>query len=179
MDEGKISIRYARALYALAVEKGIEQQVYNEMQILSQAFLEVADLSKTLANPMHTVEEKLSLLTTASGSDISSLLSDFFRFVIKKGREEFMIFIAMSYQDYYRAKQHIVVGKITSTLPLKEESLEKVRQLVKNNFDSTIDLSTKVDPSIIGGFILEVNNFRMDSSIKTELQNIQKELVRA
>jgi len=178
MDEGKISMRYARVLYALAVEKGLHQQIYNEMQILSQSFFNVPDLSRTLSNPMHTTEEKLSLLATASGNNISSLLSDFYRFVIKKGREEFMIFIAMSYQDYYRMKQHIVVGKITSVLPLKEESLAKVKQLIKSNFDSTINLSTEVDPSIIGGFVFEVNNYRMDSSIKTELQNIQKELIR-
>lgn len=177
MDEGKISIRYAHALYALAVEKSLQQQIYNEMQILSQAFFEVPDLSKTLANPMHTAEEKLALLTTASGGNISSLLLDFFSFVIKKGREEFMIFMAFSYQEYYRMKQHIMVGKIISTLPLKEESLTKVRHLVKNNFDATIDLSTEIDLSMIGGFVLEVNNYRMDSSIKTELQNIQKALV--
>jgi len=178
MNEGKISGRYAHALYALAEEKGIQQEIYKQMITLSQAFLQIPELSKTLANPMHTTEEKLSLLITASGKNSSELLTDFFRFVIKKEREEFMIFIAMSYQDFYRKKQHIVLGKIISALPLKEESLTKIKKLVKDKFDSTIELTTEVEPSIIGGFVLEVDNYRMDSSIRTELENIQKELTR-
>lgn len=178
MNEGKISGRYARVLYALAEEKGIQQEIYKKMITLSQAFIEVPDLTKTLANPMHTPEEKLSLLVTASGKNSSPFLTDFFRFVIKKEREEFMIFIAMSYQDYYREKQHIMVGKIISASPLKEASLARIRQIMKDKFASTIELTTQVEPSIIGGFVLEVDNYRMDSSIKTELQNIQKELTR-
>jgi len=177
MNEGKISVRYAHALYALAEEKGIHQEVYQEMSTLSQAFLEIPELTGALANPMHTPREKLNLLVAAVGGKTTPLLSDFFRFVIEKGREEFMLFMAMSYQKLYREEQRIVVGKITSAISLKEESILKIRQLVDNQFAATIELTTNVEPDIIGGFVLEVDNYRMDSSIKTELQNIQKELI--
>jgi len=179
MDEGKISVRYAHALYALAEEKGIHHEIYQKMGILSQAFLEVPALTATLANPMHSGKEKLDLLITAVGGDINPLLNDFFRFVIKKGREEFMIFIAVSYQRYYREKQRIVVGKITSALPLKEESISKIKQLISKKFDATMELTTAVDPDIIGGFIFEVDNSQMDSSVKAALKKIQKELISA
>lgn len=178
MDEGKISVRYAHALYALAEEKGIHHDIYKEMQIMSQAFLEFPLLTKTLTNPMHSGKEKQDLLETAAGGQVNSLIKDFFRFVIKKGREEFMIFIAVSYQRYYREKQRIVVGKITSALPLKEESILKIRQLINKEFDATLELTTKVEPEIIGGFVFEVDNYQMDSSVKTALQHIQKELTR-
>jgi len=179
MDEGKISVRYAHALYALAEEKGIHQEIYQKMGILSQAFLEIPALTGTLANPMHSAKEKLDLLITAVGGDINPLLNDFFRLVIKKGREEFMIFIAVSYQRYYREKQRIVVGKITSALPLKEESISKIKQLISKKFDATMELTTAVDPDIIGGFIFEVDNCQMDSSVKAALKKIQKELISA
>ncbi|MDD4921212.1 MAG: F0F1 ATP synthase subunit delta [Bacteroidales bacterium] len=178
MDEGKISVRYAHALYALAKEKGIHHEIYKEMQTMSQAFMELPELTKALANPMHSGKEKQALLTTAAGGNIDSLLNDFFAFVIKKGREEFMIFIAMSYQKYYREDQRIVVGKITSALPLKEETILKIRQLINKEFNATIELSTKIEPDIIGGFIFEVDNYQMDSSVKKALQHIQKELIR-
>jgi len=178
MDEGKISVRYAHALYALAEEQGIHHEVYNEMKTLSQAFFEFPALTGTLANPMHTNEEKQSLLEAASGGKTAALLTDFFRFVIKKGREEFMIFIAMSYQTYYREKQRVVVGKITSALPLKDESISKIRHLVDKEFDATIELTTKIEPDILGGFIFEVDNYMMDSSVRKALQDIKKELIR-
>jgi F-type H+-transporting ATPase subunit delta len=178
MNTGKISVRYAQALYALAEEKNLQQAIYNQMEQLSQAFIEVPGLAHTLANPMHTKAEKLKLLLTASNGNASSLLADFFRFVIEKGREEFMVFISMSFQKIYREKERIVMGKITSALPLKEASIVKIRQLVDQKFSATIELTTDVEPDIMGGFILEVDNYRMDSSIRTELETIRTELLR-
>ena len=179
MDEGKISVRYAHALYALAEEKGIHPEIYKEMQMISQAFLEFPELTKALANPMHTNQEKQNLLETAAGGKSEELLKNFFRFVIKRGREEFMVFIAMSYQTYFREKQRIVVGKITSATALQEESILKIRQLVGKKFDASIELTTKIDPEIIGGFVFEVDNYQMDSSVKRALQEIKNKLVHA
>lgn len=179
MDEGKISVRYAHALYALAEEKGVHHEIYQKMRTISQAFLEFPVLTETLANPMHTKEEKLSLLIAAGSTEIPKLLKDFFQLIIKKGREEFMIFIAMSYQTYYREKQRIVIGKITSAMPLKEEAISKIRHLIDKKYDATIELTTKVEPDVIGGFIFEVDNYLMDTSVKKALQDIKKELIRA
>jgi F-type H+-transporting ATPase subunit delta len=178
MNEGKISVRYAQALYALAEEKNLQQEVYVSLERLTQAFFEVPALARTLANPMHNRKEKLDLLLTASEGKPDSLLADFFGFVIDKGREEFMVFISMSYQKIYREKERVVIGKITSALPLKEASIDKIRQLVDKQFSASIELSTAVEPDILGGFILEVDNYRLDSSIRTELEQIRTELLR-
>jgi F-type H+-transporting ATPase subunit delta len=178
MNEGKISVRYAQALYALAVEKKLQQETYEAFERLTQAFFEVPALARTLANPMHTRAQKLELLLTASASKPNSLLAEFFSFVIDKGREDFMVFISMSYQKIYRTAERVVLGKITSALPLEEASIAKIRQLVDTQFSASIELTTAVEPDILGGFILEVDNFRMDSSIRTELQHIRAELLR-
>jgi F-type H+-transporting ATPase subunit delta len=178
MNEGKISVRYAQALYALAEEKGLQKEIYQSMERLTQAFFEVPELAHTLANPMHTRTEKLDLLITASACKPESLLADFFGFVIDKGREEFMVFMSMSFQKIYREKEHVVLSKITSALPLKEDSINKFRQLVDNKFSASTQLTMVVEPQIIGGFILEVDNYRIDSSIRTELEHIRTELLR-
>jgi len=179
MDEGKISVRYAHALYALAEEKGIHHEIYKEMQMISEAFFEFPELTKTLANPMHTIQEKQNLLEAAAGGQSDELLKNFFLFIIKKSREEFMVFIAISYQTFYRKKQRIVVGKITSASPLQNKSILKIRKLVDTKFGASIELSTKIDPEIIGGFVFEVDNYQMDSSVKRALQDIKNKLVHA
>lgn len=178
MNEGKISVRYAQALYALAVEKNLQKEIYDSFEQLTQAFFEVPALAHTLANPMHSRTEKLNLLLTASACKPDSLLAEFFGFVIDKGREEFMVFISMSYQKIYRSAERVVLGKITSALPLEEASIAKIRELVDQQFSASIELTTEVEPDIMGGFILEVDNFRMDSSIRTELETIRTELLR-
>jgi F-type H+-transporting ATPase subunit delta len=104
-------------------------------------------------------------------------MRQFIHFVIEKGREEFMLFIAMSYQDIYRKEQKIVLGKITSARQMNEESLARIKKYIAEHYDSNLLLTTHVDPAIIGGFVMEVNNFRFDVSVRTELQNIQKQMV--
>ncbi|HET9571197.1 MAG TPA: F0F1 ATP synthase subunit delta [Bacteroidales bacterium] len=178
MNEGKISVRYAQSLFALAEENNFQKEIYTSMERLTQAFFEVPALARTLANPMHSPAEKLELLITASACDPKSLLAHFFDFVIKKGREEFMVFISMSYQKIYREKERVVLGKITSAQPLTEDSIAKIRQLVDKQFSASIELTTQVEPEILGGFVLEVDNYRMDSSIRTELEHIRTELLR-
>lgn len=179
MDEGKISGRYARALYDLAEEQGSHHQIYAEMETLSQAFLQFPNLTRTLSNPMHTQYEKRNLLEAAAGVKVTPLLKEFFRFVIEKGREAYMVFISMSYQKLYREKQRIVRGKITSAVHLKEETIDKIKRLINKDFHSIIELSTEINPDIIGGFIFEVNNYLMDSSIKNRLKQIQNEWTNA
>ncbi len=176
MDEGKISIRYAKALYELALEKGLQQEIYACMVQLSRAFIEVPGLDKSLSNPMHGRTAKLELLQTASGSGKESLLSEFFSFLLKKEREAYAVFIAASFQKIYREKQRIVTGLIESATPLAEGTLDRIRQLVDQRFQANIELETTVNPDILGGFILEVDNYRMDSSIRTELERIKTEL---
>jgi F-type H+-transporting ATPase subunit delta len=177
MNEGKISVRYAQALYALAEEQGVHQDIYTRMETLSEAFIQVPALSATLANPMHPAVDKLNLLLTATSCAPDSLLASFFRFVAEKGRDEYMVFIAMSYQKIYREKQRVVMGKITSAIPLEASTADKIRKLVDQRFSASMELSTKVDPDILGGFVLEVDNYRMDSSIRTKLESIRNELL--
>lgn len=89
-----------------------------------------------------------------------------------------MVFISMSFQKIYREKERVVVGKITLASPLKDASIKKIRELVDKQFSASIELTTEVTPEIMGGFILEVDNYRMDASIRTELENIRTELLR-
>ena len=177
MNLGKISIRYARALYDLAVEKGEQHDIYQQMCVVSDSFIHLPKLTEALANPMFSVDDKEKLLTTAAGINISPVLTQFFKFVVEKGREEFMIFIAMSYQDIYRKAQKIVLGKIYSASPMNADSLARIKKYIADHYDSKLLFTTETDPSLIGGFIMEVDNFRLDVSVKSELKSIQKQIL--
>jgi F-type H+-transporting ATPase subunit delta len=177
MNEGKISVRYAQALYALAEEQGVQKDIYTRMEALSEAFIQVPGFAATLSNPMQPAINKLSLLLTATGCASESLLASFFRFIAKKGREEYMVFMAMSYQKVYREKQRIVMGKITSAVSLEAGTADKIRKLVDQRFSASMELSTKVEPDILGGFILEVDNYQMDSSLRTKLESVRSKLM--
>ncbi len=176
MNSGQISGRYARALYALADEQGQAQRVFTEMETLADFFFKLQGLSQAVANPIYSAADKEQLLITAAGANISDLMRQFIRFVIEKGREEFILFMAMSFQDIYRREKRIMLGKITSVTPLPPAVLNKLRQLIDRHYGSELQMSTATDPELIGGFVLEVGNSRFDASVRSGLRRIEEEL---
>lgn len=173
MNEGRISIRYASALYAMAVEKKCEVKVYEQLIVLTNSYFQTPALSIALSNPTYTKKQKLDLMITASGTKVIKELITFFEFILDKKRESYLLFICMSFQDIYRKDKKLVVGEIISTVELNDKALKQITAFVQSKYDQKLDLITKIDPSLIGGFIFEVNNQRMDASIKAELRRIQ------
>jgi F-type H+-transporting ATPase subunit delta len=104
MNLGKLSIRYAQALYSLAEEKNLQDVIFSEMNQLVSSFFQVRELSQAISNPLYASQDKLQLLVNAAGVEISDLLKHFFQFVIDKGRESQILFIAMSYRDIHAKK---------------------------------------------------------------------------
>ncbi len=173
MNEGRISIRYASALYAMAVEKKCEEKVYEQIIVLTDSYFQTPTLSIALSNPIYNKQQKLDLMLTATGKTVVKELNTFFEFILEKGREDFLLFMCMSYQEIYRKEKKLVVGEITSATQLNDKAIQQITNFVKAKYDQKLDLITKIDASLIGGFIFEVNNQRMDASIKAELKRIQ------
>lgn len=178
MNTGKISTRYAAALYSLSKEKKCEEEVYEQMYRLSEAMIGMPRLTQALSNPMFTDAEKLGLLETAVGGKVNALLDTFFKFVIEKKREAFILFMSMSLQDLYRKDKNIVVAKVTSAVSLDKATLTKVKTLI-NNLSKSKDvlLRDEVNPAILGGYVLELNNYKLDASVQTKLETIERKLL--
>jgi F-type H+-transporting ATPase subunit delta len=79
----------------------------------------------------------------------------------------------MSYQDIYRKEKKLVVGELVSATKLNDKALQKITDFVKARYNQKLELKTSINPDLIGGFVFEVNNQRMDASIKEELKKIQ------
>ena len=176
MDYGVISVRYARALLKRATELKVEEKVYADMIMLAACYVEVADLRATIENPMLLRSEKVRLLTTALGPDANELSKRFIELVLKEGREKVLQFMANSYITFYREQKNIIRGKLTTAAAVSEATEQKMKQMVESRTQGTVEFNTEVDPSIIGGFILEYDTYRMDASVKTRLNNILSEL---
>ena len=173
MDIGIISVRYARALLKSALDAKLDQQVYQEMQLLAKSFVEVPELRHTIDNPMLAKEKKEMLLLTAIGGDsASSLAKAFVALVLKEDRENMIQFMANSYVTLYRQQKNIIRGKLTTAVTVAPATEQKMRQMVESKTKGTVEFETEVNPDIIGGFILEYDTYRMDASVKSQLNTI-------
>ena len=173
MDIGVISVRYARALLKSATDASLEDKVYQEMLLVAKSYIEVPALRHTIDNPMLPKEKKQMLLETAAGGDaISPLAKAFVQLVLKEDRENMMQFIANSYVTLYRKQKNIIRGKLTTAVAVAPETEQRMRQMVENKTKGIVEFETEVNPDIIGGFVLEYDTFRMDASVKSQLNSI-------
>ena len=178
MDLGIISMRYAKALLKFAAEHKEEERVYAEMGNVTAVFAKVEALQHALLNPVLTDAQREQLLATAAGSekDLTATTRRFIHLVVTKGRADMMQLIARSYGTLYRRERHIIEGSLTVPVSLTPELTERLRSIVEKRTDWRVDFSVKEDKELLGGFVLQYDTYRLDASVKTQLQKMKREL---
>ena len=177
MDIGTISSRYAKALFSLAKEKGLETRVYDDMKMLADSFSLEPGLRVALGNPILPAEEKLKLLTAAGGIEVSDLYERFMHLVLEHKRVSLLLFMAHIYIHLYRKDKRITRVQFSTAVPVSEEVKVHLQNKLKEETGSTIEFSGIVQPELIGGFRLRIGNYRIDASYATQLRDIRSRLL--
>ena len=176
MDLGLISVRYARALLKASIEAKEADKVYADMQTLANSYSTTPALRVTIDNPMLSKAQKEKLLITAAAGGSCDLTGRFVALVLKEDRESIMQFIANSFVTLYRKHYNLVSAKLTTACIMDSATESKMRQLVERKTNGKVEFQTEVNPDIIGGFILEYDTYRMDASVKKQLNTILSHL---
>jgi len=177
MNEGMISKRYAKALLQYAGDNKSEDTVYSEMKKLASIFAREPKLRMAMDNPMLNADDKMELIKIAAGGKPSAELIRFMELVLKNKREKFLQNIALSYIDLYCEKKDINTGKLITATPVDSSVTEKMKGLLKQIKAGTLDFETSVDPDIEGGFILYIDDYRLDASVRTQLKRIKQQFI--
>ena len=178
MDNGLIPRRYAKALYKFALDKGETREIYDLSKRVIEAFKNNPDLQKVLANPFIEDADKESLLMAAAGEDKNEIFKQFVDLILSQKRVEYAYAMMLAYRDIYRKENHISQARITTASALDETRMNKLRKLVSEAFkESEIEFSEAVDPSLIGGFVIDVDSVRMDASLSNELEQLRQTLL--
>ena len=177
MDNGKISVRYARALLSASLEQHCETEVYEGLVKLTHNYsLAINPFNEALSNPMIADNDKVQLLQTAIGEPVHPCLPQFLEFLTEKKRTNKIFLIALKYQEMYRKHKGIILAKVTTAATMDDATLEKIRDYLKDTFHLDVEMHVTVDPALIGGFTLDIEHDRMDASIAGQLNKLKKEL---
>lgn len=179
MDIRIVSMRYAKALMEYAKSTDTEDVLYREVRMLARNINKYPDLRAALANPILTTREKFSLICTAAVGDAPAgrEFTRFITLVLKNRRENFLQYICLSFLDLYRKDKHIGVGKLITAVPVSREVWERIRDSASTLLHAGMELQTEVDPSIEGGFIFDINDFRLDASVATQLKKVKQQFI--
>ena len=136
------------------------------------------DLYLLLKSPIINAGKKLSIIKTVFGNKVGSTTMAFFEIIIKKGREMYLPEIAADFIGQYKLYNKISTIKITTASPLSQDAMNDIKSklLASNITMEKLEVTEKVDPSIIGGFIIEAGDKLYDASIAHKLEEMKKNL---
>lgn len=178
MDTGVIAKRYAKAIFQYAAGRGEETRLREEMQTLAQQFTHVPMLSKVLEDPTVPASEKVKTLVIAAGQTVSDTCRRTIELVVGNGRGHYMQSIARMYDNVYRKEKNITVIQLTTVETASPETKKALVDLIVKDKTPTVDFIAKTDANIIGGFILAVEDSRLDASVKNQLSRLKLELMK-
>lgn len=177
MNAGPIAHRYAKALLKLVQETGAGEKVYSQACVLVLRMQEVRQLADAIQkHPEVALEHKIQLLSSALGEPLADELLRFVALVFENKRIEHLLRMLSSFLDQYRACCGIKVGRLITACPVPhlKASLES---LMQSQTGAVVQLEESVDESLIGGFVLQVDDLRMDASVAVQLQMLRRKLI--
>jgi F-type H+-transporting ATPase subunit delta len=180
MPNPRLANRYAKSLVDLAIEKGQLEIVYSDMKYFQTVCKNSRDLVTLLQSPIITADKKTRILEVVSAAgkvgDITLLFS---KLLITKGRERELPQIAEAFIEQYNAMKGIHKVKLTTAVELSDDLKKSISdKAAKEGGLGKVELETKVDESLIGGFVLEFNNNLVDASIARDLRDIKKQFAK-
>jgi len=175
MSELTVASRYAKALIDLAGEQKAVEAVKDDMALFHHTLRVNPELKAVLANPIVSHTKKINILDEVFAKKVSKVSIAFFKLMINKSRGEVLYTTAQEYVNMYDVKNNIVHANVVSAVELSAANKKAMVADIEASTGGTVKLNAKVDPSLIGGFVLTVGDRQVDTSIANDLKKIKKE----
>lgn len=172
-------MRYARALVKFVQETGHGPIVASEAGILLRALREVPELRRMVAAADEVVSpfDRKKLLQSALGNRMSQDLSRFLTLLNRNGRMPLLEDILRDFVDAYHRSVGIRKAVLTTVSEPSERLLQRLRDLVRQKTGDDVMIEVEIDPSLIGGFVFDIDEYLLDASVKRQLELIREHFI--
>jgi F-type H+-transporting ATPase subunit delta len=175
MSETQVATRYAKSIIDLAVEQSALELVKKDVELFIGTCRANPALQAILKNPIISLEKKANILDGLFADKLHKMILSFFHIVIRKGRSEILYATAKEFITQYNIIKNVVKATVTSASPLSQQNITQIEEVVKQATKGEVILTAKVDPDLIGGFILKVGDKQFDTSLSSKLNKLRKE----
>ncbi|MEK0423831.1 MAG: synthase subunit delta [Bacteroidota bacterium] len=178
MSNARLAGRYAKSLLGLAQEQGQLEVVYADMKYIHAVCNASSEFVNLLRSPIIKADQKNSIINSVTKDKVSLLTNSFTVLLVKKGRERDLPEMATAFIEQYNALKGIHQVTLTTAVEVSSDLKKSIEDKVKaENKFATVELTTKTDDALIGGFVLEFNNNLVDASIARDLRDIKKQFL--
>ncbi|RNC28879.1 MAG: ATP synthase subunit delta [Candidatus Dichloromethanomonas elyunquensis] len=176
MLNGALARRYAQALYELAVEMTVLDQIDRELCDMVKLVTDHQELKSLLNHPNIDVEAKKETVGKILDRSVSELSKHFLYLLIDRKRQNLLSLIQREYTCLANEARNIAETKVTSAAPLTSSQEDKLKQVIAKITGKNVQLSIEVNPDLVGGVKLQIGDRVMDGSISTALDKLREEL---
>jgi F-type H+-transporting ATPase subunit delta len=167
---------YARALFEAAKEKGRLKEVSEELGYFAAAVHDVPELRAALRNPELSPEAKAGIVVEIIG-EADELLRNFLRLAAEKGRIAEIEEIAREFDRLMAAEEGRLDVELTTAYELSDSEATAILKQIQEASGRKVEATRKVDPNLIGGFVLQAGSMRVDASVRGRIERLRRELV--
>jgi F-type H+-transporting ATPase subunit delta len=169
---------YARSLFQVAKERDVLDEVHDQLNEFVDALNSNRDLAVFLFSPYFSVQEKKEGLERAvTGAD--PFLMNFLEALIERHRTPVIFRIRARFEELWDEERRLLPVEVTSSVELDSGTVDSIGERIGEQTGRTVELSSKVDPEILGGIVLRVGNFVLDASIRNRLNQLRKQVAQA
>ncbi|HET8979138.1 MAG TPA: ATP synthase F1 subunit delta [Solirubrobacteraceae bacterium] len=169
---------YARALFEVADERGSLDEIHEQLGVFADALNENRELTQFFFSPYFSVTEKKEGLHRAvQGADPAFL--NFLEALIERHRTPAIFRIRAEFEELWDEARKLLPVRITSAVELDAETVQSLGERIGRQVDRQVEVSTSVDPDILGGVVLQVGNVILDASIRNRLEQLRKQVAQA
>jgi F-type H+-transporting ATPase subunit delta len=174
----EIATVYARSLFEVAKEQDKLDTVRDQLGAFADALSETRDLQIFFFSPyFSTAEKEDGLDRVVSGAD--PVILNFLKLLIEKHRMPVLFRIRANYEAMWEEENKLLPVQITSAVELDEQIVSQLGDRIAEQTDRKVDISSNVDPDILGGIVVRVGNSVLDASVRNRLEQLRRQVARA
>jgi F-type H+-transporting ATPase subunit delta len=166
---------YARALFGAAQEHDALDDIHEQLGQFAQALNDSRDLMRFFFSPYFSSEEKKEALGRAV-KEADPRFINFLEALIERHRMPVLFRIRDQFEQLWEDERALLPVVLTSAVDLDEQTVKDIGDQVGKQTGRTVELSSHVDPDILGGIVLRVGNFILDASIRNRLEKLRKQV---
>ena len=171
-----IAQRYAKALHEAALNANQADEVFADTQSLLGLKSQDLSFKRFIESPQVLTEDKVRIITQTLEGRVSKLVLDLLLLLLEKKRFMFIDDIMEAYRYLYEKEKGIVQVRTITAIPLEDNLKDELVRKLEARIKKTVRIKPEVDPNIIGGMILVMDDYILDGSIRFKLGQLKRRL---
>ena len=173
-----VANRWAKSLIELSFDDGLNKEtVLSQLTDIVDTIEASSDLKELFINPVVTVEEKQAVIERVFGGVLSPIIKNFLQVLAMRKRLGILADILEEYKKELNKCESIVRLSVTSAVEIDEGKREDLKNRIMEKLSKSADIKWKVDNSIIGGLVFDIDGTIVDDSLNTKLNNLCKRII--